>query len=111
MPDFATFTAYLRALFVSLYPTIASEEWKGWTPEQVKSLNTLMHLIDDIYNGKLRPPYDQTFYRLAKETKVVTGLEPVRKETVRKDGKSEQPSADALFDSLIGSVQTETTTE
>ena len=109
--DYTQFTTYLKAMFVALYPPIAAEEWKGWEAKDIKSLNTLMHLINDIYNVKLRPQYDQTFYGLAKTTKVVTGLEPVRKETVRKgsDDKS-APSPEDIFASLLGET-TETTSE
>jgi len=105
--DYTQFTTYLKAMFVALYPPIAAEEWKGWKAEDVKSLNTLMHLINDIYNVKLRPQYDQTFYGLAKTTKTVVGLEPVRKETVRKgsDDKS-QPTPEDIFASLLGETTT-----
>jgi hypothetical protein len=103
--DYATFTTYLKAMFVALYPPIASEEWKGWSADEVKSLNTLMHLLNDIYNVKLRPQYDQTFYRLAKETQTVVGLKPVRKETVRTGSDSETPSPDDIFASLLGKTE------
>lgn len=103
--DFDTFTNYLKALFVSLYPPIASEEWKGWKAEEVKALNALMHLINDVYNVKLRPQYDQTFYNLDKTTKVVAGLEPVRKETVRKStDTTKAPAVEDIFDTLVSKV-------
>jgi len=112
MPDFTTFTNYLKAMFVALYPPIAAEEWKGWDADQIKMLNTLMHLLNDIYNVKLRPQYDQTFYVLAKTTQTVVGLEPVRKETVRKGSDSAAPSAEDIFASLLPSVaETETPNE
>lgn len=126
MPDFATLTSYVRAIFIALFPVTASEEWtaqaktledgtvEGWTDEQRKDFNKFMHLLNDVYNDKLRRPYDRTIWNGHKSGKVVKSLEPVRAETVRKDSaKSEPVSADNIFDALVGieTVEESVTTE
>lgn len=105
--NYTEFTDYLKAMFVALFPPIAAEEWKGWKAEDVKSLNTLMHLFDSIFNDKLRPQYDQTFYGLEKVSpSTVAGLKPVRKQTVRKGADTTAPSAEDIFASLLGETET-----
>jgi hypothetical protein len=103
MPEFTEFTTYVREMFVSLFPVISSEEWAGsdWTPEQRAELNKFMHLLNNVYNDKLRRAYDATIWAGHKSGKVATTLEPVRKETVRGDAaKKVAPTADALFDEM-----------
>ena len=117
MPDFTQLTSNVREIFVALFPVVSSEGWTNsdWTDEQRVELNKFIHLLNDVYNDKLRRPYDRTIWNGHKSGKVVKSLEPVRQETVRKDAKStEAVTPDNIFDSLLGieaTVEVETPTQ
>ena len=105
--DFGELTAHFGEIFVPLFPAISQETWtdKDWTPEQKLALNTFMKLVDDLFNDKLCRQYNRTIWNGHKSGKVAKTLEPLRAETVRKNGADKTaPDAAAIFAAATGTV-------
>ena len=115
MIDTTVYLANLKAMFIELFPIVSSEEWTAWVGAEVTALdgtvtttdpkgdlNKLMHAIDKMFNDKLRPTYDRTIWNGHKSGKVSQELRPVRAATIKADSVKPVPTAEELFDSLIG---------
>lgn len=106
----------IQTLAGYLNPPILSGKWTSWEAGDRQNLSAVMHTINDLYNGMVKPKYDQDVYA-GNEHKLFVGntatftdaagkvtevrqneLRPVRKQTVKDGNKTEaaQPTAEEL---------------